>query len=122
MFCLWGLPKNRCVIQWLREKIAYWATYAKGIQRNWTDEEDDCKVHRGFNAALKSVWTDVVAEIRRLRTNNQTIWVTDHSLGGALATLAAARLQLEDKIPVSGLYTFFSLVLAVFVSSITMTC
>lgn len=87
-------------------KIADWATNAKAVMTKWTKDKDDGEVHRGFNAALKSVWPGVTAEIRRLRDANQSIWITGHSLGGALATLAAARLQLEEKIPVSGLYTF----------------
>jgi triacylglycerol lipase len=65
------------------------------------------KVHEGFNAAVSSVWTDLVAALGRLRDNGQTIWITGHSLGAALAHLAAARLLKENVVAIiDGLYTF----------------
>jgi len=45
-------------------------------------------VHRGFNNALASVWTPIEAA---LRTIDCPLFYTGHSLGAALATLAAAR-------------------------------
>ena len=64
------------------------------------------RVHGGFKGALDQVWPDVVSFVRSIRTQGQKIWVTGHSLGAALATLAAARMQLTDHLPVQGLYTF----------------
>ena len=65
------------------------------------------RVHRGFHKSLISVWTDVKQEILRLRTNNQSVWFTGHSLGGALAQLAVTTLFLQEKkVKVGGLYTF----------------
>lgn len=69
------------------------------------------KVHRGFMEALDSAWPQLAAAITALRTSDQAIWVTGHSLGAALATLAAARFSLGDgignrQIDVQGLYTF----------------
>ena len=61
------------------------------------------KVHTGFKNALDSVWDDILPEIKRLRDQGVPIWLTGHSLGAALATLAADRLQ-----NVQGLYTFGS--------------
>ncbi len=89
-------------------KIADWATNAKAIRTNLSDNDESLGgVHRGFNAAINSIWDELEAEIRALKTADQTIWLTGHSLGGALATLAAAKLHLDDpKIPVNGLYTF----------------
>ena len=46
------------------------------------------KVHKGFDEALDEAWTTVLRKVRRIRTNDQTIWITGHSLGGALAMLA----------------------------------
>jgi len=75
------------------------------------------QVHRGFLAALEAVWPQIDAEIRRVKdearerveTTGQgevpTLFVTGHSLGAALATLAVAKLRVEDR-PVHGLYTF----------------
>ena len=61
------------------------------------------KVHTGFMTALDSIWDDMQPEIKRLQDQGVLIWVTGHSLGAALATLAADRLQ-----NVQGLYTFGS--------------
>jgi hypothetical protein len=46
------------------------------------------RVHEGFARALDKVWEDVEAELDRI---DVPTFVTGHSLGGALATLAAAR-------------------------------
>ncbi|OKH18757.1 lipase family protein [[Limnothrix rosea] IAM M-220] len=88
-------------------KIADWATNTKAIRTNFSEDKTLGTVHRGFNAALNSLWPELETEIQALRTANQTIWLTGHSLGGALATLATAKLHLDNsQIPVSGLYTF----------------
>lgn len=47
------------------------------------------KIHQGFDRALDEVWTDVLAGLDQLA--DRPLWITGHSLGGALATLAAAR-------------------------------
>ncbi|MFJ9690792.1 lipase family protein [Kitasatospora sp. NPDC101183] len=52
-------------------------------------------VHYGFAEALASVLPDVEKAVTGLRTNGQSVWFTGHSLGGALAMLAAAHLALE---------------------------
>lgn len=60
-------------------------------------------VHRGFKAALLEVWTDLEDYVSNLQKNNLKIWITGHSLGAALATLAADRYG-----NVQGLYTYGS--------------
>ena len=61
------------------------------------------RVHNGFKSALDKVWTKMLPEINMLKARRVAIWVTGHSLGAALATLAADRLQ-----NVQGLYTYGS--------------
>jgi len=64
------------------------------------------RVHAGFYNALSHVWqqvTNQVAELTAART--RPLWVTGHSLGAALATLATAR-WLDAGRKVQGLYTF----------------
>ena len=63
------------------------------------------QVHHGFETALSSVWDEVIAKITEFRHNQQAIWITGHSLGAALATLAAARLAKLGT-PFKGIYNF----------------
>jgi len=65
------------------------------------------KVHQGFRDALNYIWTDLWNTLKAGR-GPRTIWVTGHSLGGPLATLAVAKLRQEKNQPVNGLYTFGS--------------
>ncbi len=61
------------------------------------------RVHRGFKDALDVVWEDVESRLRE-HAEGRRVWFTGHSLGAALATLAAARWG--D--PGAGLCTFGS--------------
>lgn len=63
------------------------------------------KVHRGFLKALKVVMPEIRVIIKEWQTQAQSLWITGHSLGAALATLMVATLGEEGK-PVHGLYTF----------------
>ncbi|WP_234353030.1 lipase family protein [Streptomyces sp. NRRL B-1140] len=64
-------------------------------------------VHHGFNQALASVHPQIRDTVHELRANNQSVWITGHSLGGALAMLAGARMYFEEPnhLP-DGVYTF----------------
>jgi triacylglycerol lipase len=68
----------------------------------WSDVLDDAlfrqepwehgpgHVHRGFKAALERVWPAMNPKLEELGAS-RTVWFSGHSLGAALATLAAAR-------------------------------
>ena len=69
-------------------------------------------VHRGFKKALEEIWIDhdgeqglesYLNQIKSADGRNRSLWFTGHSLGAALATLAADRYG-----NVQGLYTFGS--------------
>jgi len=64
------------------------------------------KAHTGFWGGLNLVWKDLLAIIQEEQKTAQPIFITGHSLGGALATLATARFRLEMDKPINGLYTF----------------
>lgn len=65
------------------------------------------EVHRGFQNAFLLVKDDMYAAIDKFRNadNPQPVFVTGHSLGGALAVMATAYCLTDDR-PVDGLYTF----------------
>lgn len=65
----------------------------------------DTRVHEGFLDAFVAIAFHVGEIIGRRATANHEIWVTGHSLGGALAVLLTATLCESGK-NVSGLYTF----------------
>lgn len=60
------------------------------------------KVHRGFKSALDLVWDDIVAHMKKCKADKKNVFVTGHSLGGALATLVAGRLDDAEVV----LYTY----------------
>ena len=60
------------------------------------------KVHMGFKMELRKLWSDIEALLHR--NKQKQLWITGHSLGGAMATLCASRL--EEKNP--KLYTYGS--------------
>jgi len=66
-------------------------------------------VHAGFNAALDEIWEDVARHLRAEQARQpRPLWVTGHSLGAALATLAASRCSVEPSLRLQGGYTFGS--------------
>ncbi|MDJ0899888.1 MAG: lipase family protein [Xenococcus sp. MO_188.B8] len=85
-----------------------WLANAKLHQETWTATRKIGKVHVGFYEAFVSVCSKMEDYIKQLWTKDQPIWVTGHSLGGALATLACAHIELQmpDEYRVAGAYTF----------------
>lgn len=86
--------------------------------RVWLEPGPQGQVHSGFQRALNDVWDELWAQIQtyqertRVGTvvtgSGKSLWLTGHSLGAALATMAAAKLRLEMDRGVFGLYTFGS--------------
>ncbi len=93
--------------------IAFRGTESKNL-KDWATNLNfdhvsipDGEVHEGFNRALDRVWEDLFLTVVKFRTEAQSVWITGHSLGGALATLATLRLMNAGQ-SVQGLYTFGS--------------
>ena len=84
------------------ESIPDWLTNFQAVRDPgpWRDTN----VHEGFQDAFGAAALKI-GEIIGRRRGSQEVWVTGHSLGGALAVLLAATLA-ESKIRVTGLYTF----------------
>ncbi|MEM9506509.1 MAG: lipase family protein [Cyanobacteria bacterium P01_E01_bin.35] len=72
---------------------------------NLVDSEQGGFVHQGFKEGLNEIWSNLLNHLNQLKTEKpeRTFWFTGHSLGAALATLAADRYG-----SVQGLYTFGS--------------
>ncbi|MBZ5576470.1 MAG: lipase family protein [Acidobacteriia bacterium] len=69
------------------------------------------RVHKGFYEALRAVWGIPIGgqEILPARLTSRgarAVWITGHSLGGALAELCAAQAYFVSHVPVQGVYTF----------------
>lgn len=91
-----------------------------------TVEESSAKFHNGFWCALDGVWDGLREALTNDRSQGgfraddqekrsaQQLWITGHSLGGALATLAAYRIAREsnqdsesyDLPEIAGVFTF----------------
>ena len=63
-------------------------------------------VHKGFLNALNLVYPGMREAVDRFQAQGQSLWVTGHSLGAALATLFVAKLRFEEDKPVFGCYTY----------------
>src|SRR5262245_22240889 len=62
--------------------------------------------HQGFVSAITEIWDPVfAATTKHLKEKDRPLWVTGHSLGGALALLAGW-LFLRRTVPVHQIYTF----------------
>jgi triacylglycerol lipase len=73
----------------------------------WPGPAGKGHMHYGFAEALQSIHPKVRDAITEFRDHDQTIWFAGHSLGGALAALAAMRLHFEEpSLLADGVYTF----------------
>jgi hypothetical protein len=61
----------------------------KGVSGGW--------VHNGFQNELEKVWEEIKAH-KASHKDDCYFYITGHSLGGAMATLAASRFNLIDRV------------------------
>src|SRR5438046_7635910 len=95
-------------------KIKDWATdglAAPTAFRWFFDRAPDVGyVHSGFANSLRDSWAERIRKLLKKAGagTRRTLWITGHSLGGALAVLAggACTYDPETLLPLNGLYTF----------------
>lgn len=67
-------------------------------------------VHAGFANSLRDTWTESVRKLLKKAGagTRRTLWITGHSLGGALAVMAggACIFDPDTLLPVNGIYTY----------------
>lgn len=66
------------------------------------------KVHTGFKLAFDDVKNDIIEEIRENTGTDMPLYITGHSLGAALATVATGALDEEFNDLIAACYTFGS--------------
>ena len=80
-------------------KIEDWIT-------DFTPQRTVSDLHMGFEGAVATVWPRIKDAIETRPVGEEKLFFTGHSLGGALATIAAARAVRELKIVATAVYTF----------------
>lgn len=75
-------------------------------RRVWFDVPG--KVHKGFWRALKHIWDPVVVPLMAAsKSSRKKVVICGHSLGGAIATVVAARIAYKfDRESIASVYTY----------------
>lgn len=63
-------------------------------------------MHRGFHDAVDVIFNDVYAEAIRQGAKEKAVWVTGHSLGGAMAVVFSYRAVNDKELAPAGVVTF----------------
>jgi triacylglycerol lipase len=80
------------------------------VPANWLTDFDllplPDDIHTGFENAMKSVWPELRSAVLARDDAHRPLFLTGHSLGAALAVVAAKFLKNEDLVDASAVYTF----------------
>ena len=114
LFVGFDAPRDMIVVAFRGSKtLANWVNDMRFAHVDTPFPEcDGCFLHKGFITSYDSIAVPLFVAVGQLRAqyNTSKIMVTGHSLGGALAQLAALDLTIHDRFaPLSPiLYTFGS--------------
>ena len=107
-------PKSACVVV-AAGRGATFVTFAGSDPLKFEDWITDFNavqspdnLHSGFEDAVETVWPVIQAVIAKRPAPAEPLFFTGHSLGGALAVLAAARAAHEPNVRTTVVYTFGS--------------
>jgi hypothetical protein len=74
---------------------------------DFTPKISMANLHTGFEQAVASIWPDIKDAIEKRPADERALFFTGHSLGGALALIAAARAVRDlDQSSATAVYTF----------------
>lgn len=63
-------------------------------------------IHEGFKRGIDAVWPNIEPALREAKSGERPLFVTGHSLGAALAIVAAERIRRISGIMATGVYAF----------------
>lgn len=63
-------------------------------------------VWQGWADGVLAVWPELVEKLKEYDDDRHTLWITGHSLGGALAMVMAATVANLQDHPIQGVYTY----------------
>jgi triacylglycerol lipase len=112
---LTGLPPHSACVVVAEGHGATFVTFAgsdPGKPEDWVTDFEAMpapdSLHSGFKDAVETVWSAIETAIGKRAAPAQPLFFTGHSLGGALAIIAAARAALPKNAPQIVVYTFGS--------------
>ena len=95
------INKNNKLLRWLRRKYpklfkipfisADIIDDLHAIPIAFNKADSPAKVHKGFYQATDELWPQIIEDIKQIKSTYKPIYVTGHSLGGAMAIIAAAK-------------------------------
>lgn len=85
---------------------AEWKGTDFNIRKTITDSSlNNALIHKGFWKSFEIIKDDLFKVLNELDAKNKSIWITGHSLGGAMAILSGAYLQANG-FPITNIYTY----------------